>query len=52
MAKKAQKIKCVSYCYVQQENGECVLTCTDDLNAEQKERLAVGIGIPYLNELF
>ena len=43
MARKKQKIKVISYCYVQQENGECVLTCTDDLNAEQKERLAISI---------
>ena len=52
MARKAQKIKCVSYCYVQQENGECVLTCTDDLNAEQKERLAISIQYGLLSSQF
>ena len=38
MARKEQKIKVVSYCYVGDE-----LVCTDDLNEEQKERLAVAI---------
>lgn len=47
MAREKRKIKCISYCYV----GD-TLTPVSELNEEQKERLAVGIGIPYLNELF
>lgn len=47
MARKEQKIKCVSYVYV----GD-VLTPVADLNAEQKERLAVGLQVTYLNALF
>ena len=47
MAKEKKKIKCVSYVYV----GD-VLTPVADLNAEQKERLAVGLQVNYLNALF
>lgn len=38
MAKEKPKIKVISYCYVGDQ-----LVCTDDLNEEQKERLAVGL---------
>ena len=38
MARKQQKIKVISYCYVGDQ-----LVCTDDLNEEQKERLAIGL---------
>lgn len=38
MAKAKTKIKVISYCYVGDQ-----LVCTDDLNEEQKERLAVGL---------
>lgn len=38
MGRKEQKIKCVSYCYVGDQ-----LTPVSELNAEQKERLAISI---------
>lgn len=47
MGRKAQKIKCVSYCYVGEE-----LTAVDDLNAEQKERLAIAIQYGLLSSKF
>lgn len=47
MAREKKKIKCISYCYVGDE-----LVCTDDLNEEQKERLAVGLQVTWMNELF
>lgn len=52
MARKQQKIKTISYCYVRQENGECVLTPTSVLNEEQKERLGVALLVTYNNALF
>lgn len=38
MARKEQKIKVISYCYVGDQ-----LTPVDALNEEQKERLAIGL---------
>lgn len=52
MARKQQEIKCISYTYVRQENGECVLTPTSVLNEEQKERLGIGLLVTYNNALF
>lgn len=47
MARKEQKIKAISYCYVGDQ-----LVRVSDLNAEQKERLAVGLKHTYLNTMF
>lgn len=47
MARKEQKIKVISQVYVGDK-----LTLVSDLNAEQKERLAVGLQVTYLNALF
>ena len=38
MARRQKEIKVISYCYVGDQ-----LVCTDDLTAEQKERLAISI---------
>lgn len=47
MARKQQKIKVISYCYVGDQ-----LTPVDDLNAEQKERLAIGLQWGLLTSTF
>ena len=47
MARKEQKIKTISYCYVGDQ-----LTPVSDLNEEQKERLGVGLLVTYNNALF
>lgn len=47
MAKEKPKIKVISYCYVGDQ-----LVCTDDLNEEQKERLAVGLQWGLLNSRY
>lgn len=47
MARKQQKIKCISYVRV---GGELVET--SKLSPEQKERLATWLKVTYLNALF
>lgn len=47
MAREKLKIKTISYCYVGDER-----VCTADLNAEQKERLAVALQWGLLNSRF
>lgn len=47
MAKEKPKIKVIAYCYVGEE-----LTLVDDLNEEQKERLAVSLQWGLLNSRY
>lgn len=47
MAKEKRKIKVIAYCYVGEE-----LTLVDDLNEEQKERLAVSLQWGLLNSRY
>lgn len=47
MPRKEQKIKVISYVHVGDQ-----LVCTDDLDPEQKRRLATWLKCTYLNALF
>lgn len=47
MPRKQQKIKVVSYVHVGDQ-----LVCTDDLDPEQKRRLATWLKCTYLNALY
>ena len=47
MARKQQKIKCISYVHVGEELVE-----TSKLSLEQKEKLATWLATTYLNTLF